>query len=209
MNNVASRTIYIDIESAGRARRAPIIELAAIAVESGSYRELDSIDMKLEFAMKEADPRFLGVNKFSPTVWEKYALPERDAAAKLAAFLRRHATTERTSPKTGKPYLVAQLAGFNSNRFDIPRLEQLFQRHKLFFPACRRSLCVMQKTQWFFEDNQALQPGPDNFSLAALADYFRLATQPDHTALSDVRATVELARLLAEFHRISATAAAA
>ena len=49
----SEQIIFYDIETGGLHFDAPIIELAAIAVEAGTYRELDSIDMKIEFSTKD------------------------------------------------------------------------------------------------------------------------------------------------------------
>jgi len=204
MENNYHRTIYIDIETVGLKISDPIIEVAAVAVETGTYRVIDTIDMKIEFAMKEiTNFKALGVNKFSAEEWTKYALPSKIAAEKMALFFSQYATIEKTSRK-GNPYTVAKLAGHNANVFDTPRLKHWFKKHELFFPAMMRTLCTEQKARWVFEDNPDLQP-PKNYQLGTLIEHLSLESQPDHTALADTLATVDLARALAEFTRISCT----
>jgi len=202
-----SRTIFVDIESAGLCSRSPIIQLAAVAVQSGSYKELDTIDMLIQFEMKDVkNLRSLGITKFSPSRWQQYAIPEQVAAEKFAIFLRRHSTVEKKS-KQGKVYRIARLAAHNS-AFDGRMLENWYKRLGIFYPATLRTLCTEQKARWFYEDNGGLVP-PDNYQLVTLARHLQLQHQPDHTALQDIRATVELARVLAELSRIAVTAQAA
>jgi len=198
------RTIFLDIETAGLEIGDPIIEVAAVAVETGTYRVIDTIDMKIEFEMKDiSNFKSLGINKFSAEAWAKYALPSKIAAEKLARFFSQYATIEKTS-RQGKPYTIAKLAGHNANVFDTPRLKHWFQQHELFFPAMLRTLCTEQKARWIFEDNPDLQP-PANYQLGTLIEHLSLDRHPDHTALADTLATVDLARQLAEFTRISFT----
>lgn len=202
MENNYHRTLYIDIETAGLEIGDPIIEVAAVAVETGTYRVIDTIDMKIEFEMKYiTNFKALGVNKFSAEAWARYALPSKVAAEKLALFFSQYATIEKTSRK-GKPYMVAKLAGHNANVFDTPRLRHWFTKHELFFPAMMRTLCTEQKARWVFEDNPDLQP-PKDYKLGTLIEHLSLPSQPNHTALADTLATVDLARELAEFTRIT------
>jgi len=212
MERFYSCTIYIDIETAGLGLGDPIIEVAAIAVETGTYRELDSIDIKLHFDMKRVTNfKALGINKFSADTWDKYALPQDVAAQKLDRFFKRYATVEKRAKNSGNSYTIAKLGGHASNAFDAPRIQHLFETHKLFFhPAMLRTLDTEQKARWFFEDNPGITP-PENYQLGTLIDYLGLnnIANPDHTALADTRATVELARALAEFHRVTATSEAA
>ena len=189
----------------GLTPHSPIIEYAAIAVQSGTYRELDSIDCKVEFDIDSADLKSLGVTKFSPTLWEQYAIPERDAATKLARFLKRHATIEKMGC-SGKPYRIAQLAAHHAE-FDILRLNAWFRRLDLFFPASRSALCTEQLTRWYVEHRQELAP-PYDYKLETLAYYFSLPTTPDHTALADARTAVELARTIARRQRVRVPSAA-
>lgn len=198
--------VFLDIETAGLKPNAPIIELAAVAVESGTFRELEAFEARVEFDVKEADVRSLGVTKFSPSEW-RYALPATDAAAKLAAFCRTHATQTLPSKKQlGGSYSVARIAGYNAD-FDASRLRRWSKRLDVYLPMMRMAFCVMQRTLWFFEENQGLVP-PEDYKLSTVAEHLGLHNRPTHSALDDVRATVELARMLAEYNRITTTRAA-
>lgn len=197
--------VFVDIETGGLEFDSPIIEYAAVAVESGTYREIDSIDCKVQFEVTDANPKALRVNKFSPTLWEQYAIPEADAATKLALFLKRHATIEKNTAK-GKRYRIAQLAAHNAE-FDTSRLSAWFERLKLFFPASRRGLCTEQLAKWFVENRQELDP-PYDYKLGTLAYYFSLDTVPNHSALADTRTAVELARKISHLGRVALASAA-
>ena len=210
------RIIFYDIETGGMHFDSPIIELAAISVEAGTYKELDTIDMKIEFSTKDphVSMEALGVNKFSAGIWEKFSIPPADAAIKFAHFLREHGTVEKTS-KAGSEYKVAKLAGHNAQTFDTPFALNWFKKHgpksdgtkAPFFPALRLTLDTVQLADWFFWSNPSL-PRPENLKLETLADYFGLS-RPDHSALNDIRATVELARIISEYQRVGVMAQAA
>jgi len=205
MENNYHRTIFVDVEPATEDPDGPLMEVAAVAVESATYRVIDTIDMKVEFEMRYlTDYKILGCNKFSAETWAKYALPEEVVAKKLAIFFNRYATVGKTSRKTGKDYYIPKLAGHNSSAFDAPRLKILFDKHGQFFhDEMLRTLDTQHKALWFFEDNPAV-PQPDNYQLQTLTAYFGLAPFDAHSALPDARASVDLAYVLAESHRITA-----
>lgn len=203
---VSSKTVFIDIEPISKTLSSQPMEYAAVAVESGTYRVLDSIDCKIRFDTRDADPKMLGAGKWSPTIWEQFAIDELDAAMKLSQFLKRHATVEKTSSKTNKSYRVAQLAAHNAE-FDTSRLRSWFERLELFFPAARRSLCTEQLAKWFVEMRQDLAP-PYDYRLSTLAVYFSLQTVPDHHSVNDALTAVELAQKIASFQDTSLSTAA-
>ena len=215
MREIAERIIFYDIETGGLHFDAPIIELAAIAVEAGTYKELDTIDMKIGFSTKDphVSMEALGVNKFSAEAWEKFSIPPEDAAIKFAHFLREHGTVEKKS-NGGNEYTVAKLAGHNAQSFDSPFVMNWFKKHgpktqgrDPFFPALRLTLDTIQLADWFFWSNPSL-PQPENLKLETLASYFGLS-QPDHSALNDIRATVQLARIICDYQRVGVMAQAA
>ena len=209
MENNFHRTIFIDIEALDEELDAPIMEVAAVAVESATYRFIDKIDLRVEFEMRHLSKfRYLGVNKFSPEEWSQYAIPGEDAAKKLSLFFNRHATVEKIS-KDGNNYTIPKLAGHNSDSWDAPRIEEWFKKHDCFFhKEMLRTRDTMQKAIWLFEDNPSIQP-PDDYTLKTLAEHLQLDHKPTHRALSDCLATVDLARSLAEFYRQAPTTKAA
>lgn len=195
MERAPSRTVFIDIETYSARKTTSPIEVAAIAVDSGTYQVLDSIDIKISFDIKKARLKLLGVNKFSPTLWERFAISERQAATKLSLFLEQNATLARISKRTGNTYFVANVVAHNAE-FDLGRLTAWYKRLAMFLPASRRGLCTEQAARWYFQSNQHLVP-PRDFKLATLAEYFSLP-YPDHTALGDATTCLALARTLAQ-----------
>lgn len=193
MGDMKETIVFIDIETGGLSKcKHPITELAAIAVHAGTFDELDSIEIRIRFDVRTADPRSLGLNKYNPSDWDRWAIPERDAAEKLATFLRKHGSIVQESKKRSRRYRVARIAGHNAESFDGPFLRQWYRRQKCFFPASPRVLCTKQLAMWFFELNAGVDR-PEDYKLETLCRYFRLPS-PDRTALQDVRSTVALAR---------------
>ena len=186
---------FVDIETGGLEFTRPIIQLAAVAVDEG-YEVRESIELKVWFNRKEADPRAINKNKFDVSVWKDEALPAPAAARKFSAFLRRHATFDMVSDN-GRPYRLAQLAGHNAERFDAPFLHTWYERLGIYFPARYMALCTKQKALWLFEEDKALTP-PSDFKLGTLCQYFgvKLTEDDAHDALADVRATVQLYRAM-------------
>ncbi|MEL6140821.1 MAG: 3'-5' exonuclease [Bacteroidota bacterium] len=77
----------------------------------------------------------------------------------------------------------ADLAGYNSNRFDVPMLMEEFARAGLDFDISKRRLIDAQRIFYRFE--------PRTLS-AALAFYAGKKMENAHDALADVRATIDV-----------------
>ena len=200
------KLIFVDIETGGRNRRHhPIIELAAIAVHAGTYEELDAIEMKIHFDPNECDPKALGINKFKPSDW-KYALKPEIAAEKFSLFCKKHATFTPSWDDTGEMRL-ANLVAHNAD-FDRDFLLSWSRRHRVRLPISKKVRCTMQRLMWFFDENPSISE-PVNHKNKTLCQYFHVDTVPDHTALNDIRATVELIRIMRriELNAVTATAA--
>lgn len=197
------RLVFVDVESAGFfdvvagevAVTYPVIQLAAIAVDR-SYRERETIEVKVSFDEAEADPTALSMNHYDCETWRREAIPDVDAAARFASFLRRHATVDQTS-QTGKTYRVAQLVAHNAERFDGPLIHAWFKMLDCFCPAAYRVFCTKQRAYWLFHECKHLTP-PANFKLTTLCEYFGVPLKDDaaHDALNDVRATLLLYRAI-------------
>lgn len=194
------RICFVDIETGGLEFTRPVIQIAAVAIDA-NFRERESIELKIAFDFKQADPNSLPFSKFKPRVWKRDAIAPREAARRFAAFLRRHATFEMISA-SGRRYRIAQLAGHNAERFDGPFIHAWYRRQKVFCPARYMSLCTKQKALWLFEEDKSLTP-PSDFKLGTLCQYFnvRLRKEDAHDALVDVRATVELYRAMCDHQR--------
>ena len=64
---------FLDIESAGLEFTRPIIQIAAVAVDS-QLCELESIELKIAFVDADADPVSLSKNKYDPQVCRRDAI---------------------------------------------------------------------------------------------------------------------------------------
>jgi DNA polymerase III epsilon subunit-like protein len=200
------RLVFVDIETAGLETWRPIIQLAAIAVNS-QLNELEQFNERIKFRFKDADRNSLRKNSYDARVWKESARSEREVAERFDKFLRRHATVDLVSAE-GTTYQVAQLVAHNAN-FDGPFLKAWFDKLDLYSPACPRVLCTLQKAMWLFEEDKSLSP-PVDFKLGSLCQYFgvRLTAEQAHDALFDVRATVELYRRMTEHSRQASRVAA-
>ena len=196
MLSTDEKLVFLDLETAGLETWRPIIQLAAIAVDS-DLTELESFEVKIRFDQTQADPKSLNKNHYCPRLWSRYALPEHQVAQEFSKFLRRHATLDRLSSR-GSTYQLAQLVAHNGN-FDGPFLAAWYQRLGLFMPAAYRVFCTMQRALWLFHEDKSLTP-PDDYKLTTLCQYFNipLPAHEAHDALNDVRATLSLYR---EFSR--------
>lgn len=184
--------VFIDLEVAGAEISRPIIQVAAIAVSS-NLEELETFEAKLKFDKRLADPHSLTKNRYCPKTWANEARSATTVARSFAEFLRRHATHD-VARNGGSTYPVAQLVAHNAS-FDGPFLQAWFERVGEFFPGHYRMLCTVQRALWLFHEHPHLRP-PKDFKLGTLCHYFGLRLEPKeaHTALADVRATVELYR---------------
>ena len=71
------RITFIDIETGGLEFTRPIIQIAAIAVDS-EFQERERIEIKVAFDFRKADPDSLPFSKFKPTFGsEKRFRPRR------------------------------------------------------------------------------------------------------------------------------------
>ncbi len=188
----ADSIVFVDLEVAGGEITCPIIQVAAIAV-GNNLHELEAFEAKLRFDKCLADPQSLTRNRYCETTWAAEARSATSVARAFAKFLRRHAAFDLAGNGRSS-YPVAQLAAHNAS-FDGPFLRAWFDRVGNFLPGNYRILCTVQRAMWLFHEHSHLRP-PKDFKLGTLCDYFGVRLHPDeaHTALADVRATVELYR---------------
>ena len=187
------RIVFFDLETGGLdPLRHPIIQIAAVAVD-GAFREIDWMEAKLQFDPAKAEPDALEKNSFDAEAWAKVAIPPVRGMSLLSSFFRTHATQEKISPR-GKPYTVARLAGHNVERFDCPFLVQWYRAAGEFCPAaCFEPLDTVSLARWasFVAPTQ-----PKDCKLGSLCEWLGIKHGNAHDALSDVRATVTVARIL-------------
>jgi hypothetical protein len=184
--------VFVDLEVAGAEVTRPIIEIAAIAIAS-DFEELETFAAKLTFDERLADARSLTRKRYSAETWAAEARSATAVAYAFAAFLRRYAVLD-TNADGSRTHRVAQLVTHNAS-FDGPFLKAWFERVDLYFPGDFRILCTLQRANWLFHEYPSLRR-PRDLKLGTLCKYFGIDLPLDqaHTALADVRATVELFR---------------
>jgi len=198
------RLVFFDIETGGLdALRHPITQLAAVAVDS-QLHELDTFEVKIDFDRSKADPDALLKNSYDHAVWQREQVRPAEVINRFTAFLRDYCDVECVSKRTGNPYRVAQVVGHNAATFDYPFLAALYGQHKAFLLAYPRVMDTCQRAIWWFHERPEIAQ-PENFQLGTLAKYFGIPLDNAHDALADVRATVELCRVLT---KVEAKAAA-
>lgn len=192
--------VYFDLETGGVDVYHPDIQIAA-AVIDGNGKTLETFQRKIQFDESKAEPDALAMNHYSADVWKAEALPESQVVAEFAAFLKRHTSVEMLSKRTGRPYSVARLAGYNAATFDGPRIKEMFRRHQAFLPAHPLVLCVMQRAMWWTQETGTKL---ENLKLGTVAAALGIDHADAHDALGDVITTAAVARALTGFGRAAA-----
>lgn len=174
--------VYFDVETGGVLPQHPTIQLAAIAADAAGY-EVGSFERKIAFDVAVCDPEALAINHFTPEAWKDAVTPQR-CSFDFARWLQPFQSVEIISKRTGSPYAVAQLAGYNALTFDLPRLKTLFGAQ--FFPCSYQVLDVLQRVHFWFHENQQMER-PANLKLTTIAAHFGIDITGAHDALTDVR----------------------
>lgn len=186
------KTVYFDLETGG-VNDEPVIQLAAVAVNP-DWSEAGTFEQKITFDVEKCSPEALKINGYTEAAWKGSVLPGL-AAQKFAAFVKPHSTVEMLSKRTGQPYMVARLAGYNALTFDLPRLRGLFG--EMFFPCSYHVRDVLQRAMFYFDEHPE-DPKPKDLKLGTLCEYFGIDKAGAHDALKDVRMTVALHRRMAQ-----------
>ncbi len=187
----AQRIVVFDLETGGLLENDPVIQLAAIAVNS-EWSELESYEAKINFNEEDADTEALKINHYDRDVWASQGKSRGSVVSEFSAFLLRHKCIEMVSKRTGSPYSVALLAGYNAATFDGPRLQRFFAG--AFLPAHPRVLCVMQRVLWLAQEDPSFKPV--SFQLTNVAKALGVTTDGAHDSLCDVRTTVEVMKAI-------------
>lgn len=183
-------TVYFDFETSGLLPSNPNIQLAALAVNE-QWEELETYEAKIQFDIAKADPEALKMNHFNTETWKELAIPVPLVVSTFSAFLKRHASIEMVSKRTGAPYSVARLAGHNAATFDGPRLKDMYARD--FLPAHPQVLDTLQLALWYF---LGAENKPDSLRLEKLCQWFEIELTNAHDALADVRGSVAIAKAM-------------
>lgn len=184
-------TIYFDFETGGVQPHHPNISLAGIAIADGV--EIETFYHLIQFDPADAEEKALEVNHFEPERWKAEALPELEVTRRFAEFLSRHRAIQLISQRTGRPYRVARLAGYNSASFDGPRLDAMFDRYGLF-PGWRRP--TLDVLQLAIDHHDRLGLNWTSFKLSNVASALGVALDGAHDALVDCRMTAAIHREL-------------
>lgn len=200
------RIVVFDVETGGLdPDRHPIIQFAGVAVDvTDRWKELEALELKIQFDANAADPKALEINRYDPEVWRRDGVLPAVALRRIAEFLRRHATLRKVSARNGAGYEVARLCGHNG-KFDGDFLAATFKRAGVFLPgACYEVLDTLALARWV---SMVSPPGPTDHKLGSLCAWMGIELLDAHDALADVRATCELARrLLAQVAPLQAVA---
>ena len=179
--------VYLDTETGGTLPQQPTISLGAVAFDDG--QEIDTFEQHIAFDESACDPAALAMNHYTREAWADAVAPSV-CAARFAVWLRPHQSVTLTSKRTGQPYTVARLAGYNAATFDAPRLRELFGAS--FCPWEYLVRDVLQRALFYFDERPWLPP-PENFKLATLCARFEIPTDGAHGALADARMCAALA----------------
>lgn len=185
---MSAYTVYFDLETGGVEPSHPTIQLAAIAVENGTFKEAGTFESKVKFDEAQADPEALKINHYAPEAWKDAPTP-LSVSVRFSAWLRPFMSVQLTSKRTGMPYSVARLSGYNAVTFDGPRLKAMYRGS--FFPCSYQIRDVMQRAFFYFDENELDQP--KDYKLTTICEHFGINTSGAHDALADVRLTIALA----------------
>lgn len=185
--------VFFDLETAGLSPSAPIIQLSAVAVDRTTWEELiPPFNKLIKFDEALAEPRALEVNHYSPERWKAEAESLGSVLTSFGNWLRAYTTIPMLS-KRQSTYYIAQLAGYNTESFDGPRLRDAFKQHGLFYPAHYRTLDVLQLAAWAAMRKGELAP---SLKLSDVCNRYGISTEGAHDALADVRMTIKLAQAI-------------
>lgn len=199
---MSQHCVYFDTETGGVEPHHPTISLAAAVVDT-DFREVATFDQRIRFDVATCDPEALKINHYTPEAWRDAITP---AAAKFARFIEPYRSVRMVSKRTGRPYHVAALAGYNAMTFDLPRLKGMFG--DLFFPCSFFVRDVLQRALFYFDERPELVR-PEDFKLTTVAAYFGIDTAGAHDAFTDVRLTIAVHKALRDAAAADSPAAAA
>lgn len=192
-----AKLVVFDVETSGLdPEKHEVIQFAAVALQD--WFPVDELELKVQFDLAKASPDALEMNSYEPEAW-KGAIPQAQAVAKIASFLKRNASWTKTS-KAGKTYAVARLCAHNA-RFDCEFLGAMFRRAAAFCPAALyEPLDTLALARWVTFCDIVYKPDspPADHKLGTLLAHFEIKAEGDaHDALADVRSTAELAKFFA------------
>jgi DNA polymerase III alpha subunit (gram-positive type) len=202
---VSKFIVFFDLETGGLADDAPIVQLAGVALDEESWREVASFEAKVQFDEARADLEALIINHYDSEAWKREAVPPSEACRRFATFVKPYCSIEMISKRTMAPYRVAKLAGHNAVAFDGPRIKAMFAACSAFLPCSYHIRDTLQRAMWWF-DERPEAPRPKDLKLGTLAEYFGIPVYGAHDALADVRTTAAIAKAMRDGARVAANA---
>lgn len=177
--------VYYDLETAGLLLSQPITQIGAVAA-SATGEIIDAFFSRVAFDESVADPSALELTHYCREDYIGAPSPD-EVVEKFSRWLRRFKCVEFISKKTGNPFKVAQMAGYNAPLFDDPRLQAMYAGK--FFPGTLSSLDVKQKVQWCLRNRR---DKPENYKLETVAQFLGVPLPMAHNALDDSLATAQI-----------------
>ena len=182
---MSEKIVFVDVETGGLdPRNYPLIQVAAVAVDC-DLAEIEALEVKLRFEESVADRKALAINGYDRDVWGREAVMAYDARDRVGDFLARHSTASTVGTR-------ARLAGHNV-AFDIGFLDMLWSG--LPRPWHRHALCTVSLALWHYA-GRPVSERPTSYSLQALVAHLGITQARAHEALSDARASLDIARRL-------------
>ena len=202
MNLGNEPVVWLDLETGGTdPQRHQITQVAAIATMRGSMEERgEPFERKVVLVDGKYTDKALEVQGYTPERWAD-AIPMFEVLEEFGAWLRNNNHTHSATSKKGNTYEVAHLGGHNLG-FDVDFLNATCKRmtggeRGYWLPVTKWAggwLDTLHMAKWvgalYGHKHTSLQLGD-------LCDYYELPHPEDHDALGDVRATILLARTLA------------
>jgi DNA polymerase-3 subunit epsilon len=189
--------VFLDTETSGTdPNKHEIIQIGAVACDFSLRDWLlpDTLELKLQFSLSDANPDALEMNSYDQELWEKEALDPRKAHRIFQSWLNRYRTETKISARTGNPYQVARIGGHRAD-FDRKFIDQWYDDMGMFCPIDYLCLDTLQLALWF-EHAYPTRTSPDDFKLTTLCEYYGLDLSDAHDALADATASAYLAHTL-------------
>lgn len=192
------QVVFFDLETGGVAESAPIIQIAATAIDMETFEEIGEFEQKVKFDPSICEKEALEVNHYDPAIWAERAEDLLPSLIRFVSFLEKYKCKTMMS-KRGKPYRIAIAGGHNISSFDLPRLQAACSRENLFLPLAYSPVLDTLHLCWadqLLNGKRSKLSDVKNFKLSTVAEALGIETENAHDALADVRMSIKIARVL-------------